>query len=272
MSKESETTQFDRYDRTRIDYLENVIQSNASLDSKSQNPNEKEEKVNGIVNNQQINESDVELESRVQYIREIMPELGPGFIEKCLIYFDWDNEKVLNAILENNLPPHLESSDRNLQKLEKNEINETFNGIEKLNIKNGGDVPQSQLHEVIEKRDNVFNNDDFDIFRNKNIDLSRIHSGKRDKPQPKIDNQFKEKIMSLHQKTLEEEENQRLMDYNDEYDDTYEDDTIKIDLPNDKLMDELDQKPDTKEDPPYYSNEREAYNHKYRNRKYKNFR
>jgi hypothetical protein len=94
------------------------------------------------------------------------------------------------------------------------------------------------IPKIIDERHNVYNNDEFDIYRNKNIDLSRIHKGKKDRITPKLDVITKEKIIAIHNKRLEDEENYEFSNYNDEYDDTYEDDT-KVDLISDKLLDEL---------------------------------
>jgi len=146
----------------------------------------------------------------------------------------------LNAILEDNLPPPLSSLDRNLQKVSKKPMIST-KPIESRTKPIDDQKSLSQtIPQVIDERNCIYNNDEFDIFRNKDIDLNRIHLGKKEKSVPKMDAQTREKIMSLHYKALqEEEENQELCCYDDEFDDTYEDDT-KIDLINDKLMDELD--------------------------------
>ena len=45
-------------------------------------------------------------------MRELLPDLGSGFVEACLEYFDHDPERVVNSLLEENLPPHLAELDR----------------------------------------------------------------------------------------------------------------------------------------------------------------
>ncbi|CAG2184094.1 unnamed protein product, partial [Oppiella nova] len=105
LSKNNELTQFESLDKTRIDYLKSLIQSSISTDGKSCDiSNEGKDlcqiggQVNGVESSDEVNEVDVELESQIQYIREIIPELGAGFVHKCLEFYNLDNEKVLNAI------------------------------------------------------------------------------------------------------------------------------------------------------------------------------
>ena len=241
LSKLSECTRFESFDKTRIDYLKNVINSSISSSQSQRNSVTRQEvKVNGLVEIENMNENDVQLESSVQYIREIMPELGTGFISMCLQHFNYDNETTLNAILEDNLPKHLAQLDRTLAKAQTTQkvknVNSDVNG-------NGPSGPSAanvipEVPKVIDNRQNVFNNDEFDIFRNKNVDLSRIHLGKKEKSVSNLRDEDKQQIMAFHYRQLDEEENQPI-DYNDEYDDTYEDDT-QIDLMADKCIDELD--------------------------------
>ena len=56
------------------------------------------------------------LEPLIAQIRDLFPELGEGFLAQCLAYFDSNTEKVINALLEDNLPPHLANMDRALAK------------------------------------------------------------------------------------------------------------------------------------------------------------
>ena len=44
--------------------------------------------------------SGVELDSLVSQVRDLLPDLGEGFVELCLRYFDLVPEKVINALLE----------------------------------------------------------------------------------------------------------------------------------------------------------------------------
>ena len=54
--------------------------------------------------------NDPMLESLISQISDLFPELGEGFLAQCLAYFDNNPEKVINALLEDNFPPHLAKS------------------------------------------------------------------------------------------------------------------------------------------------------------------
>ncbi|OTF80714.1 activating signal cointegrator 1 complex subunit 2-like protein, partial [Euroglyphus maynei] len=60
--------------------------------------------------------TDPETISKEQLIAEMFPDLGNGFIYKCLEHYDFNNERVVDAILESNLPAELNSLDRKLTK------------------------------------------------------------------------------------------------------------------------------------------------------------
>ena len=62
------------------------------------------------------NANDPMLEPLIAQIRDLFPELGEGFLAQCLAYFDNNTERVINALLEDNLPPHLANLDRALAK------------------------------------------------------------------------------------------------------------------------------------------------------------
>jgi activating signal cointegrator complex subunit 2 len=47
-------------------------------------------------------------------VKDIFPDLGDGFVEACLDYFDSKPEPVLNALLENSIPEALKSVERSL--------------------------------------------------------------------------------------------------------------------------------------------------------------
>ena len=51
--------------------------------------------------------SDSQLAPLVTTIRDVLPDLDIGFVKKCLVYYELNPEKVIQAILEQNLPPHL---------------------------------------------------------------------------------------------------------------------------------------------------------------------
>lgn len=98
----------------------------------------------------------VDIDSLVAQVRDLLPDLGEGFVELCLEYFDNLPEKVINAILEDNLPPHLSSVERSLAR-------------KSTTPKNSEAVSTST--------DNF--DGEFDEETNYNIDLSRVQKGKK---------------------------------------------------------------------------------------------
>ena len=57
------------------------------------------------------------IEEQVETIKSIFNNYGDQFIISCLLYFDNDSSRVINALLEDNLPPQLANLDRNIQRV-----------------------------------------------------------------------------------------------------------------------------------------------------------
>ncbi|PAA88694.1 hypothetical protein BOX15_Mlig016038g1, partial [Macrostomum lignano] len=57
---------------------------------------------------------EVQMESLVSHVQDILPGIGSGFIKECLRYYSFDPERLINALLEDSLPPVLNSLDRSL--------------------------------------------------------------------------------------------------------------------------------------------------------------
>lgn len=53
-----------------------------------------------------------ELESLLSHIRDLLPDLGEGFILACLEEYGYNTELVINNILEDHLTPALDKLDR----------------------------------------------------------------------------------------------------------------------------------------------------------------
>lgn len=53
-----------------------------------------------------------ELESLLDHILELLPDLGEGFILACLEEYGYNSELVINNILEDKLSPSLDKLDR----------------------------------------------------------------------------------------------------------------------------------------------------------------
>ncbi|XP_059978007.1 activating signal cointegrator 1 complex subunit 2 isoform X4 [Lagenorhynchus albirostris] len=60
----------------------------------------------------------VELDSLISQVKDLLPDLGEGFILACLEHYSYDPEQVINNILEGRLAPALSQLDRGLDRKE----------------------------------------------------------------------------------------------------------------------------------------------------------
>lgn len=60
--------------------------------------------------------SGVELDSLISQVKDLLPDLGEGFILACLKEYGYDTEQVINNILEDKLVPYLDKLDRRMQR------------------------------------------------------------------------------------------------------------------------------------------------------------
>ncbi|KAJ8379293.1 hypothetical protein SKAU_G00000710 [Synaphobranchus kaupii] len=157
-----------------------------------------------------------ELESLLSHIRDLLPDLGEGFILACLEEYGYSSEVVINNILEDRLAPALDKLDRALPRPVKEE-----------------------LPPVLSSRSNVFDDDEFDVFNRDQVDMSRIWKGRRQGESARDllnDKQHIEEQRARYQayETVVEEvpvvpreqgggaTTYNTDDYDDEYDDTYD--------------------------------------------------
>lgn len=147
--------------------------------------------------------SGVELDSLVSQVKDLLPDLGEGFIIKCLEEYGHNSESVINHLLEDNLSPHLLELDRTM--------------------------PRQQSVDpcpLVSSRSNVFADDEFDVFSRDVVDTSRIWKGRK-KPETAAQ-VLADKSAILAQKerysqySMVSEEHTVDADYDDEYDDTYD--------------------------------------------------
>jgi len=153
------------------------------------------------------------LESMVSAVRDLLPELGRGFVELCLEEFAYDVEKVINALLEDQLPSSMEGVERTLEN-----AHDTSAGLS---------VNSSSL---LSQRRNVFDGDEFDVFSRFDVDLARVHQGKRDRDN---DGDVMEPAVrarcvthALQPVTVVDDDDDA---YDDEYDDTYDSNVLGAD-------------------------------------------
>uniref|UniRef100_A0A8C6NBC3 Uncharacterized protein n=1 Tax=Melopsittacus undulatus TaxID=13146 RepID=A0A8C6NBC3_MELUD len=156
--------------------------------------------------------SGVELDSLISQVKDLLPDLGEGFILACLEEYSYNAEQVINNILEEKLEPYLDKLDRTMQRQLK-----------------------SDPTPLVTSRYNVFQNDEFDVFSRDSVDVSRIQKGKR-REKDTTRSLLNDKRLVAEQK--ERYSQYRLVveelpvqqgeaqlygeDYEDEYDDTYD--------------------------------------------------
>ena len=104
-------------DTMRIEYLKEGLFQHRS-EKKTTKKTAPEPKQNPVANSTEQEEkslSYIQIQSLVANVRDLFPQLGTGFLAKCLPYFDNNPENVINALLEDNLPPHLANLDRTME-------------------------------------------------------------------------------------------------------------------------------------------------------------
>lgn len=169
-----------------------------------------------------------ELESLLSCIRDLLPDLGEGFLLECLKEYNYNSELVINNILEDRLAPSLAKLDRAMPRPVKEE-----------------------LPAVLNNRSNVFDGDEFDVFRREQVDMSRIWKGRR--KGENVREMLNDKRHIAEQKARyhayetvvdevivepgESATAYELDDYDDEYDDTYDMNQVGAnDLDGDSLL------------------------------------
>ncbi|XP_053443976.1 activating signal cointegrator 1 complex subunit 2 isoform X2 [Nycticebus coucang] len=154
----------------------------------------------------------VELDSLISQVKDLLPDLGEGFILACLEHYCYDPEQVINNILEERLAPPLSQLDRSLDRHAKPDP-----------------TP------LLTSRHNIFQNDEFDVFSRDSVDLSRVHKGRRKEENTRSLVNDKRAVVAQRQRyeqysvVVEEVPLQPSEsipyhgdNYEDEYDDTYD--------------------------------------------------
>ncbi|KAM5238890.1 activating signal cointegrator 1 complex subunit 2 isoform 6-T6 [Ctenodactylus gundi] len=175
----------------------------------SQLENSEEEKCMGAAAALGPSVSGVELDSLISQVKDLLPDLGEGFILACLEHYHYDPEQVINNILEERLAPTLSQLDRSLDRQVKPDP-----------------TP------LLTSRHNVFQNDEFDVFSRDSVDLSRVHKGRRkegntrsllnDKSAVVAQRQRYEQYSVVVEEVVLQPGDYPGDDYEDEYDDTYD--------------------------------------------------
>ncbi|KAJ8107106.1 hypothetical protein OPT61_g9094 [Boeremia exigua] len=100
--------------------------------------------------------------SVITQIQDLFPDLGAGFVVKLLDEYNDNIEEVTAHLLDDSLPPHLATADRNEQL-------PTTTSAPQTHL-----PPRSSQH--LPERRNVFDDDEFDKLA---VDAKRLHIGRR---------------------------------------------------------------------------------------------
>ncbi len=89
------------------------------------------------------------------------------YLQTCLNHYNNNPERVVNALVDNTVPKELAFEESNVS-------------VPSSNIFNEDEIPFiSKDASILGHRSNIYDNDEFDIFNQENIDLTRIHRGKK---------------------------------------------------------------------------------------------
>ena len=102
--------------------------------------------------------------------------------------YNYSPEAVIDHVLQEDLPHHLKELDQMLVSLPSNW--QTWSSIEETSTnqnreREGGLSPAGSGGDgyhgdsLLDQRSGVYDNDEFDVFRRKDVDRSRVHIGKK---------------------------------------------------------------------------------------------
>ncbi|CAH0720515.1 unnamed protein product, partial [Brenthis ino] len=149
-------------------------------------------------------------QSLISEVKDILPHLGDGYVLKCLQHYSFSAERVINAILEDTLADSLRGLDTSLPIIPEDIVDKKYleTGIERLN---------------------VFDGDQFDIMTRDDVDLSKIHVGKKKEKYRNMKDMLDDKTEVKKRVDIYSKYNlvcDEVSMYSDEYDDTYDSDGI----------------------------------------------
>lgn len=116
-------------------------------------------------------ELDMKTAQLISQVLDLFPDLGEGFVEACLRHYSGDIEQVTNHLLEDSLPENLAQLDRSMSRLPIESVtdDQPTAMMEVLTLENNSEL---------QKRRNIFDNDEFDVFAGKKVDQKQVHRGK----------------------------------------------------------------------------------------------
>ncbi|CAG9564867.1 unnamed protein product [Danaus chrysippus] len=203
-------------DSVKTDFILQAIFSNvddqAIAQTNQAETNVHTELANGYTENVDAKEDipdNVKEESLISEVKDILPHLGDGFILKCLQHYGFNAERVINTVLEDSLDESLRGLDRSLPIIPEDVLDQKFleTGVQRLN---------------------VFDGDEFDIMTRDDVDLSKIHIGKRKDKYKDLKDMLDDKTAVKNRMDIYSKYNlvcDESAMYSDEYDDTYDEET-----------------------------------------------
>ncbi|ODQ49657.1 hypothetical protein SAICODRAFT_194919 [Saitoella complicata NRRL Y-17804] len=99
--------------------------------------------------------------TKIAEVRDLLPDLGEGFVEACMGRYEWNSEEVIGRLLEDNIAPDLKDMDRHAK------------SYLAADTKQPAPPPPSSAPAATYERRNIF--DDQEIKREK------LHLGKQDR-------------------------------------------------------------------------------------------
>lgn len=137
---------------------------------------------------------EVELLSLISSIKDLFPDYGDGFIEAVLNEFHFQPEQTIDALCMDSISSHSKSLPRTLTR---GQYAATLVGAQ-----------TTQIPDVLKGRKNIYDGDEFDVFRRDKVDLSKVHKGKKvvkDSVVSKVDDEMKARIRMLDEQKQQEE-------------------------------------------------------------------
>lgn len=158
--------------------------------------------------------TNVKEESCISEVKDIFPQLGDGYILKCLQHYNFNAEEVINRLLEDSLADELRTINKEMPIIPE-------------------DVLDKRYMETGIERYNVFDGDQFDIMSRNDVDVSKIHIGKRKSVYKNLNEMLDDKSAIKSRSDIYSKYNlvcDEVDMYSDEYDDSYADEAGSFDV------------------------------------------
>lgn len=162
--------------------------------------------------------------SLVSAVKDLLPDLGDGFVAACLQAFGNDPSRVINGVLETALPPDVCDLSRGMTLAEWEQMQHGQHDIHHASPHTGVAVVEpsagaAPTRSLLSDRHNVYDGDAFDVFAGgkKSLDASQVRYGKKAESNAKDVLDDKTLVKARFEEFLESQ-----YEYEDEYDDTYD--------------------------------------------------